>query len=58
MAQIQAKKVKDEPSMVAGEAEAMFWGSVGSWIEAAGVARMKSEPLPEWLAKLDVQWNP
>lgn len=57
LAEMKAKKVKDELTMTQKEDEANFWESVGSWLEAVDVARMRPDPLPEWLARFNAQWN-
>jgi hypothetical protein len=58
LAEMEAKKARDEPEMVRNEAEADFWGSVQGWVDSAGASRMRPEAVPPWLAKLDPQWNP
>src|SRR5262249_13139130 len=53
----QAGELKDEPTMVQKEAEAEFWSSIQAWIESNGAARMRSDPLPGWLLRLDAESN-
>jgi hypothetical protein len=58
LAEADAKKVKDEPTMVRKEAEAEFWESIQDWVEATGPSRMKPEPVPGWLSRINPAWNP
>jgi hypothetical protein len=58
VAESEAIKKNDDRLAAKKEAEATFWESVETWIETVGAARVKPEHLPDWLAKLDVPWNP
>jgi hypothetical protein len=58
LAEVEAKKATDEPTMVRKEAEASFWESVQGWVDSKGTLRMKPDKVPLWLAKFNPRWNP
>lgn len=53
-----ARKAKDEQTMVKKEGEARFWHDVSDWVSSRGAGRMRPDPPPAWVAKLNIEYEP
>jgi hypothetical protein len=54
----EARKAKDEETMIRKEDEARFWSDVRAWVKSYGTARRMPDPIPAWLTKLSPAYNP
>jgi hypothetical protein len=54
----EARKIKDEDTMIRKEDEARFWSDVSAWVKSHGTARKMPDPIPSWLAQLNPVYNP
>jgi hypothetical protein len=53
-----ARKTQDELAMVRKDDEGRFWADVTGWIEDGGIARMRPDVTPEWLASFHPTYLP
>ncbi len=54
----EARKTNDELTMVQKEDEVRFWTDVSDWIESRGTARMRPDPIPACITKLNITFAP
>jgi hypothetical protein len=54
----EARKNSDELTMVQKEDEVRFWTDVSDWIKSRGAARIRPEPIPAWITKLNIEFEP
>ena len=54
----EAEDANDELTMAKKDDEARFWQDVMDWVASAGTARMRPAPVPAWITKNNIHFEP